>query len=276
MYFQFFRSYNYNDSRWSSRKQFLSYPNSSIRPQYNMSFTNLQLHRNNNMCECLKMKRKNDSMIDPKFVLSHETHSFKYKPQSMKYKEKPTIVIFKNRTPNRSKNLKSYNSPTTSIGTIESSVNDSLDTCPRSIYKSPRYTNDRYKYNKYNTKIDPLLLSSSSKSSLSKRCHSWSILSQNSICHRQEPISSSCMNIQLWNRFPENEKRRNTYLCSSSCSCSTSSLSTFKDDYSLTETDTEPKQVQRLEKKKPKFCAQKKKIIYMDERHVRWNIKNTY
>ena len=74
--------------------------------------------------------------------------------------------------------------------------------------------------------------------------------------------------------FPENEERKNMYLSSSSCSCSTSTLSTFKDDYSLTETETEMKQIQRSERKKPKFCAQKKKIIYMDKRHVRWNIKN--
>ena len=42
----------------------------------------------------------------------------------------------------------------------------------------------------------------------------------------------------------------------------------------ITETETEMKQIQRSERKKPKFCAQKKKIIYMDKRHVRWNIKN--
>ena len=251
-----------------------TYP--STQPRHNIS-RNLQSQKSNYQCECLKTKKKYDSIINRKFLLSRDVDSLKSKSQA----EKPTLdFIFRNRRSNRSRNSTNslYSSSITSTTTGERPIHDNLNRYQHSTYKSSRYTmpsNDQYKNNKNSTEIDSsCLLSSSSSLSSSRRCHSWTVLPQNSIYHKQEePISSSsCTNIHSWRRYPVNEKRTSTYL--SSTSCSLSSLSTFR-DYYLDETEKETRQIQKLWRK-PKFRSQKKKIIYTDERHVRWNVKNTY
>lgn len=243
--------------------------------------TRLRSPRKNYPCECLKTKKKPELMADHEFILSCETHSVKCKPQSLLSKEKPTLVIFRNRKSNKSRNStnSAYSSSIISTGT-ERSIRNNLVTCRCSAYKSSYYkmpTSDRYKY-MYSTKIDPTSpsLSSSSSASSTKRCHSLAILSQNSVYHKQEPISSSsCTNVERWRkRYSGNEKRTSTYLSSTPCSCSLSSLSTFR-DYSFDEADRETRHGKKL-CCKPISRAQKKKIIYRDEHHVRWNIKNTY
>ncbi|KAK1133070.1 hypothetical protein K0M31_014431 [Melipona bicolor] len=267
------------DSQWTSnKKQSLSHlhPYPSTQPQHNIS-RNLQSQKSNYQCECLKTKKKFDSIINRKFLLSHDVDSLKSKQQA----EKPTLdFIFKNRRSNRSRNSTNslYSSSITSTITGEKPIRDNLNTYQHSTYKSSRYTmpsNDQYKNNKNSTEIDSTcLLSSSSSLSSSRRCYSWTLLPQNSIYHKREPISSSsCTNIHRWKRrYPVNEKGTST--CLSSTSCSLSSLSTFR-DYYLDETEKETRQIQKSWRK-PKFRPQKKKIIYTDERHVRWNVKNTY
>ncbi|KAK9307318.1 hypothetical protein QLX08_002330 [Tetragonisca angustula] len=264
------------DSQW--KKQSLSHlhPYASTQPRHNIS-RNLQSQKSNYQCECLKTKKKVDSVISRKFLLSRDVDSLKSKQQA----EKPTLdFIFKNRRSNRSRNSTNslYSSSITSTATGEKPIRDNLNTYQHSTYKSSRYTmpsNDQYKSNKNSTDIDSTCLwSSSSSLSSSRRCYSWTLLPQNSIYHKREPISSSsCTNIRRWKRrYPVNEKRASTYL--SSTSCSLSSLSTFR-DYYLDETEKETRQIQKSWRK-PKFRPQKKKIIYTDERHVRWNVKNTY
>ncbi|XP_017753660.1 PREDICTED: uncharacterized protein LOC108546206 [Eufriesea mexicana] len=270
--------------QWSSaRKPSLSQlqPYFSFQPQYNMLDTRLESPRKNYPCECPKMKKKFDSMADHEFVLSRETRSLKYKPQSLLSKEEPTLVIFRNSKSYKSRNSanSAYSSSIISTDT-EGSIHDNLVTCRCSTYKSSYYkmpSSDRYKY-MYSTKIDATSpsLSSSSSVSLCKRCHSLAILSQNSVYHKREPISSSSYtNVQRKRkRYSKNEKKTSTYLSSTSCSCSLSSLSTFK-DYSFDETDRETRQGEKL-CWKPISHAEKKKIVCRDEHHVRWNIKNTY
>ena len=252
------------------------HPYASTQPRHNIS-RNLQSQKSNYQCECLKTKKKVESVISRKFLLSRDVDSLKSKQQA----EKPTLdFIFKNRRSNRSRNSTNslYSSSITSTATGEKPIRDNLNTYQHSTYKSSRYampSNDQYKSNKNSTDIDSTCLwSSSSSLSSSRRCYSWTLLPQNSIYHKREPISSSsCTNIRRWKRrYPVNEKRASTYL--SSTSCSLSSLSTFR-DYYLDETEKETRQIQKSWRK-PKFRPQKKKIIYTDERHVRWNVKNTY
>ncbi|XP_060826073.1 uncharacterized protein LOC132912574 [Bombus pascuorum] len=276
---------NYDDFRWSSsKKQSFSHlqPYSSFQPRYNTLSMNLQPQRNNSSYECLRTKKKIDSVADYKFSLSHETRSSKFKPQSMQYKEKPTLVIFKNRRSNRSRNSTNslYSSSSTSTSTIKRPVHDNLVTSQRSAYKSSRYTmpsSDQYKHNKNSAKIDTTSpLSSSSSLSSSKRFHSWTVLPRNAVYHKQEPISSSSYtDVHRWRRrYPETKKRTSSYLSSTTCSCSLSSLSTFR-DYCLEESEKEARQIKKS-RRKQRFRAQKKEIIYTDERHVRWNIKNMH
>ncbi|KOC59776.1 hypothetical protein WH47_09757 [Habropoda laboriosa] len=250
-------------------------PDSSAQPQYKMLSVNVQSQRNDYPYEYVKSSKKSDMMVDCKFSSLHGIRSSKWKSQSLQCKEKPTLVIFKNRKSSGSKNStnSAYTSSTTSRSTFERSVPDHQATCPCNSHKSQRYAaplSGQYKYNKYKTRIDPAsLMSSSSSLSSSKRCHSWTVLSERSVCHKQEPISSSsCTNVQRW-------KGKGTSLCltSSPSSGSLSSSSTFREDYSLEETDRESRQMLKTWRK-PKFPDKKKKrIIYMDEHHVRWNIK---
>ncbi|KOX77102.1 hypothetical protein WN51_10496 [Melipona quadrifasciata] len=194
------------DSQWTSnKKQSLSHLHSypSTQPQHNI-FRNLQSQKSNYQCECLKTKKKFDSIINRKFLLSHDVDSLKSKQQA----EKPTLdFIFKNRRSNRSRNSTNslYSSSISSIVTGEKPIRDNLNTYQHSTYKSSRYTmpsNDQYKNNKNSTEIDSTcLLSSSSSLSSSRRCYSWTLLPQNSIYYKREPISSSsCTNIHRWKR----------------------------------------------------------------------------
>lgn len=168
------------------------------------------------------------------------------------------LVIFKNRRSNRSRNSTNslYSSSATSTSTIKRPVHDNLVTSQRSTYKSSRYTmpsSDQYKHNKNSAKIDTTSpLCSSSSLSSSKRFHSWTVLPRNHVYHKQEPISSSsCTDVHRWRRrYPETKKRTK-------------------------ESEKEARQIKKS-RRKPRFRAQKKKIIYTDERHVRWNIKNMY
>ncbi|CAK9822439.1 hypothetical protein ANTRET_LOCUS974 [Anthophora retusa] len=267
-----------DNSQWSNVKKRSSTqlrPYSSAQPQYKMLSMNLQSQGNDYPCVYVRSSKKNDSMADCKFPSLHEIHSLKWQSQSLRCKEKPTLVIFKNRKSSKSKNSTNLacTSSTTSRSTLERSVRDHPATCPCKSHKSHRYVtplSSQYKYNKYKKRIDAAsLLSSSSSLSSSRRCHSWTMLSGRSVYHKHEPISSSsCTNLQR-------RKEKETCICLSSSlsSCSLSSSSTFKEDYSLEETDRESRQTLRTWGK-PKFRDQKKnRIIYMDERHVRWDIK---
>ncbi|CAL7949837.1 unnamed protein product [Xylocopa violacea] len=275
-----------NDSQWNNcRKQSLpqSQSYSPSQSRYKAWSTNVQSQRSNYPCACcLKSREKTDSIIYRKISSPRETHSAKGKLQSLQCKEKPTLVIFKNRKLSRSRN--STNSPhsssITSSGTVGKSLPNNSVNCRCPSYKASRYTipaSSGYKYSKNDTIIEPTsLFSSSSSLSRSKRCHSWIALSQNS-AYSQEPISSSsCMKFQRWRRtYPEYEKRRSLYPASTSCSCSLSSMETLRDVYNLEETDCELRS-RKLWRKPRLYEQKKKKMIHMDERHVRWNIKKAY
>nr|XP_034177245.1 uncharacterized protein LOC117602844 isoform X2 [Osmia lignaria] len=287
---------NYNSSRESSY--------SKLRPYHRCKvFTNLR--KNNCPCEHVNTKKKKNNNHSVT-----KTRPSKYTAQSLRYKEKPTLIIFKNNKSNRSKILEetkfdnstyssSYSSSTILTDITVNSLQDDPVVCWYPHYKSSRYVSSTspQKYSKYNTRINPSeLVSSSSCLSSSKRCHSSAIMSQNSVYNEQRSVSSfssSCTRIPRWERrYPRIEKRTKICYSSPSSSCSLTSLSTYRDNYNLERSNInqttcnrvmkrltdEVKELKETQKswRRPRCCEQEGRIIYTDKPHVAWNLKNTY
>lgn len=266
--------------------------------------------KNNYRRENSKLKKNIDSLFDREYILAQETRCVKCRPLLPQCKEKPTLVLFKNKRSGEPRSLdeskyenstrSAYNTSTTSTQFTENSSNRVACQCP--LYKSQYAINfkDRFKHDKQNSRFGrSSLFSSPSSLSSSKRHHSWTAMSQDSFCHKQKPISSSsCTNIQRWKRrSPKNAKETSTYPSSTS---SSTSLSTYKKGceferindidqtmYTVLKGSNdmlgeEISNIRELKKnrklwKRPRFREhEKKRAIYMNERHVRWNIKHTY
>ncbi|XP_026675162.1 uncharacterized protein LOC113465191 isoform X2 [Ceratina calcarata] len=260
------KTHNYNNTQWSSSRKRSSSPRlspyPSHHPRYRMTYP--QSPRNDYSLECLRPKRKIDSTVYHKLYSSENRSS-----RQRLSREKPTLLIYKNRKSNR---LNSTNSAYSS----SSSARNSSVTCRCSTCKSSRYSmhsSNRYKRSGNTTEIDYDLLSSLSSFSC-KRCRSCSMLTQNSTNDKRERISSSsCASVCRWTgTHPAgNEEKSSPYLSSTSCSCSLSSLSTFRDDYNSEGTNGEPEKIER-----PWIGAgcrklKRKKILCKDKYHVRWN-----
>ncbi|XP_054011345.1 uncharacterized protein LOC128894000 isoform X2 [Hylaeus anthracinus] len=264
-------------------------------------------HKKKFHCEscCCDIKSRAYNCNDPQWktakkevTLDREIHCAKYKPQFLQHKEKPTTILFKNKRSSEQRCVKeskfenstdSACSPaTTSTQFTERSVRENRFICRCSPYESLHYAmafKDRCKQDQH--KIGrSLLLSSSSSLTSSKRCHSWTALSQDSARYKREPISSSsCTNIQKCKRKgSRNAKRTSSYPSSNSSSTSLVSLSTYKksNDFGRNQC-LEPRgniresiKSRRLWRR-PRFRKQeKKKTIYVGERHITWDVKRAY
>ncbi|XP_012137376.1 uncharacterized protein LOC105662065 isoform X2 [Megachile rotundata] len=272
-------SHQWNTSRKAS--------SSKQHHPYCKLYTNVQ----KNYCPCDHMKAKKN------IHTFAETRPSRYKVQSTHCKEKPTWIIFKNKRSARSRILEeskfdnssySYSSSSMLTNITENSLQDDSATCWNPCYKYSRYISSRNprKYKKCNIGIDSNGLSSSSCLTSSRRCHSWAMLSQNSVYEQQPISSSSCTDISRWKR--RNEKRVRTYYSSTSSSCSLTSLTTYRDDYNLENSYTDQITYNALKKNdrifyggddvklkqrwRPTCREHEKRTIHMNERRVAWDI----
>ncbi|XP_043255104.1 uncharacterized protein LOC122398905 [Colletes gigas] len=263
---------NRNGPQWNAaNKEFpLKFHPCAAQAQNKMLPGNFQWQKNNYTLDNVKLKKKIDALLDRKLILARETCGAKYRQQFPQCKEKPTMVLFRNKRSNGPRDLENFenstlsgcSSSTTSTQYTKSSVRDSRVVCRCPPYKTSRFAmtfKDRHKQGKYRIDRSSLFSSSSSLSS-SKRCHSWTALSRDSVYHKQEPISSS--------------------------SRASTSLSTDKEGYDFGRCNIDQTMktgiIRDLRKNqrlwaRPRFREQeRKKTIYMDEHHVTWDMKHAY
>lgn len=297
-----------NSSPWNSARKDcpLKFNPCFVQPQCRIPATSSRSKKNTCPRDSVRSRKSIDSAFDRKLTLAYETRCAKYKPQLAQCKEKPTLVIYKNKRSNEAReemrcenSTHSAYSSTTSTECTESSVGGNRVACRCPSYRSSYCTTtstDRYKHSRYNTRVGRNSLLSSSSLSSVNRHHHWTILSQDSLYQKRKPISSFCMNVEAcMKRSSRNKKRTSTYPSSTSSSSSLMSLSTFKEDLEITNTDQtiyhastrddrlfgeeagsfeESTKCQRLWKR-PKYRGQaNKRTVYTDERRVTWDIKH--
>ncbi|XP_076666809.1 uncharacterized protein LOC143368206 isoform X2 [Andrena cerasifolii] len=297
-----------NSSPWNSaRKDYpLKFNPCFVQPQCRIPVTSSRSKKNTCARDSVRSRKSIDSALDRKLTSACETRCAKYKPRLAQCKEKPTLVIYKNKMCNKAReelrcenSTHSAYSSTTSTEFTESSVGGNRVACRCPSYRSSYCTmtpTNRYKHSRYNTRVSRNSLLSSSSLSSFNRHHHW-MLSQDCLYQKRKPISSVYTNVQAcMKRCSRNKKRTSTYPSSTSSSSSSSlmSLSTFKEDLEITNTDQtiyhastrddrlfseeagsfeESYKYQRLWKR-PNYREQANtRTVYTDERHVTWDIK---